>query len=191
MPTHDNLRERRIYGGSLTPVYVAQPTDKLTKAVIQVTYEHHEIHEGKFFYVDHVDLALAAGGTMSLGATIPDTFAHFRHVVSAGGAVHVEVSEGVGFTGGGVEIIHNANRNAADAPWTALSDSVIAGGTVILEYIIASGSGPKAAGGAGSIFEEMITQDNQTYVIEATNLTNGAIAASIVVGFYGKDEAVG
>jgi len=190
-------RDHNIFGGALTPVIVANMItyerliDCLVNAFINIPYEHHEIHEGNFFVVDYVDLTLGAAATMSLGATIPaGTFVHFRHIVSVGGACHVELKEGVGFTGGVAETIYNANRNGPAAPFGALSDPTIAGGTTILEYVIASGGGPKAGGGSGSLFDEFITQDDQTYSIEVTNQTNGAIAASIVVGFYPKTTGI-
>ena len=191
-------RDHNIFGGALTPVIVANMItyerliDCLVNALTTISYEHHEIHEGNFFVVDHVNLALGAGATMSLCATIPAaTFAHFRFIVSAGGAVHVELKEGAGFTGGAAEIIYNANRNGPAAPFAALSDPVIAGGVVILEYVIAAGAGPKAAGGQGGLFEELVTQNaDQTYSIEVTNLTNAAIAASIVTSFYPKTVGI-
>ena len=195
---YDNkLLQRSIFGGSLLPVIVAnmisyeRVIDCLVNAFATIDYPHHEIHDGNFFIVDRVNLALAAAATMSLGATIPaGTFAHFRHIVSVGGACHVELKEGVGFTGGGAETIYNANRNGPAAAFGALSDPTIAAGTVILEYVIASGGGPKAGGGSGSLFDEIITKDNETYSIEVTNQTNGAIAASIVVGFYPKTTGI-
>ena len=191
-------RDHNIFGGALTPVIVANMisyeklVDCLVNAVITIDYSHHEIHEGNFFVVDHVNLALGAAATMSLCATIPAaTFTHFRFIVSAGGAVHVELKEGPGFTGGAVETVFNANRNGPAAPFAALSDPTIAGGTVILEYVIAAGAGPKAAGGAGGLFDEIVTQNaDQTYSIEVTNLTNGAIAASIVTSFYPKTVGI-
>ena len=39
-----------------------------------------------------------------------------------GGAVHIELKEGAGFTGGAAETIYNANRNGPAAPFAALSD---------------------------------------------------------------------
>ena len=202
MPEYDNkLLQRNIFGGALVPVIVANMftpesvhenvIDCLVNALVTLSYEHHEIHEGNFFVVDHVNLALGAGATMSLCATIPAaTFAHFRFIVSAGGAVHVELKEGAGFTGGAAETIYNANRNGPAAPFAALSDPAIAAGIVILEYVIAAGAGPKAAGGQGGLFDEIITQDDQTYSIEVTNLTNGAIASSIVTSFYTKTVGI-
>ena len=198
MNEYDNkLLQRHIYGGSLDPVIVAnmityeRMVDCLVNAFKTIGYEHHEIHEGGFFVVDHVNLALGAAATMSLCATIPaGTFAHFRFIVSAGGAVHIELKEGAGFTGGAAETIYNANRNGPTAPFAALSDPTIAGGVVILEYVIAAGAGPKAAGGQGGLFDEIITQDDETYSIEVTNLTNGAIASSIVTSFYTKTVGV-
>lgn len=195
---YDNtLLNRSIFGGSLLPVIVAnmisyeKVVDCLEDAFITISSEHHEIHEGNFFVVDHVNLALAAAATMSLCATIPaDIFAHFRFIVSAGGAVHVELKEGAGFTGGAAETIYNANRNGPAAPFNALSDPAIAGGVVILEYVVAAGAGPKAAGGQGGLFDEIITQDDETYSIEVTNLTNGAIASSIVTSFYTKTVGI-
>ena len=190
-------RDHNIFGGALTPVIVANMisyeklVDCLVNALINIPYEHHEIHEGNFFVVDRVNLTLAAAATMSIGMTIPaGTFCHFRHTVSVGGACHVELKEGAGFAGGGAETIYNANRNGPAAPFGALSDPAIAGGIVILEYVVASGAGPKAGGGAGSLFEEFVCADDETYSIEVTNLTNGAITASIIVGFYTKNVGV-
>ncbi|GAG53333.1 unnamed protein product, partial [marine sediment metagenome] len=151
-------RDHRIYGGALTPVIVAnmisyeKVVDCLGDAFVCVSHGQHEVHRGTFFVVDHVNLALAAAATMSLGATIPaDVFCHFRFIVSAGGAVHIELKEGIGFTGGAVETIYNVNRNGPAAPFNAVSDAALAGGTVILEYVVAAGAGPKAAGGEGGL----------------------------------------
>jgi hypothetical protein len=198
MNEYDNkLLNRHIYGGSLDPVIVAnmityeRVIDCLVNAFVTIDYEHHEIHEGALYMVDHVDLALAAAATMSLCATIPaDIFTHFRFVTNAGGACHVELKEGAGFAGGAAEVIYNANRNGPAAPFNALSDPVIAGGVTILEYTVAAGAGPRAGGGKGGLFEEIVTQDDETYSIELTNHTNGAILASIVVSFYTKTVAI-
>ena len=198
MNEYDNkLLQRHIYGGSLDPVIVANMItyerliDCLVNAFVTIDYEHHEIHEGALYMVDHVNLALGAAATMSLSATIPaGTFSHFRYVTNAGGASHVELKEGAGLSDGAVETIFNANRNGPAAPFGALSDATIAGGVTILEYTVAAGAGPKAAGGSGGLFEEVVTQDDQTYSIELTNHTNGAILASIVVSFYNKTVGI-
>ena len=202
MPEYDNkLLQRSIFGGSLLPVIIANMftpesvhenvIDCLVNALVTIDYEHHEIHEGALYMVDHVNLALGAAATMSLSATIPaGTFTHFRFVTTAGGACHVELKEGAGLTDGAAETVYNANRNGPAAPFGALSDATIAGGVTILEYVIASGGGPKAAGGSGGLFEEIVTQDDETYSIELTNHTNGAILASIVVSFYTKTVGI-
>ena len=184
-----------VFGGENEddPVYVVinNAMDCLVDAIKTIDYAHHEIHEGNHYMADIVDLTLAVAGTLSLSATIPaDSYCHFRHIVNVGGACHVKVKEGVGLEAGGAVTIYNSNRNSPDAPFGALSKAVITGGTQILEYIVASGGGPKAAGGEGGLFEEIVTQDDQTYSIEVTNLTNGTIAASIVVGFYIRDIGV-
>ena len=184
-------RDKRIMGGPLLPVIVANMisyeklVDCMEDSIVNIPHTQHEVHVGTLYMVDHVNLALAAAATMSLGVTIPaDTFAHFSYLVSVGGASHVELKEGVGFTGGAVETVYNANRNGPAAPFDAVSDATIAGGTVILEYIVAAGGGPKAAGGSGALFGEIISQDDQTYSIEVTNQTNGVILASIVTVFH-------
>ena len=186
-------RDHRIMGGPLLPVIVANMityeklVDCLVNALVNVPYEHHEIHDGNLFIADTVDLTLAAAATLSLATTIPaGLFIHWRHIVNAGGACHVKVKEGVTLAGGGAVVIYNANRNGPAAPFAALTKPVITFGTTILDYVVASGSGPKAAGGSSGLFDEIVTQDNQTYSIEVTNLTNAAIAASIVVSLYPK-----
>lgn len=177
VPVHDFVLESLI--------------DCMDSAIKTLEYEHHEIHEGSFFMADLVDLTLAAAATLALAVIIPaGTFIHFRHVVSVGGACHVKIKEGITLAGGGAVVIYNANRNGPASPFNAISKPVITFGTQILEYVVASGGGPKAGGGDGSLFEEIVTQDNQTYSIEVTNLTNGAIAASIVVGFYPKEVGI-
>lgn len=177
VPVHDFVLESLI--------------DCLVTALKVLGYEHHEIHEGNFFVVDLVDLALGAGATMSLSANIPaDTFAHFRFTPSVGGACHVELKEGPGLTDGVAETIFNANRNGPAPPFNAISNATIAAGTVILEYIVASGSGPRAGGGAGGVLDEFVTIESDSYSIEITNLTNGAIAASLIVSFYPKSVGI-
>lgn len=166
-------------------------TDCLVTALKVMEYEHHEIHEGAFYIVSDVNLTLGSGATFIIGASIPaDTFAHFRFAVSAGGATHVELIENAQLSGGAALTIYNANRNGPAAPFGALTDPTVGGGTVILEYILATGGGPKAAGGEGGIASEIITQDSLDYAIRCTNLTNGNIAISIDVGFYTKHVAI-
>ena len=167
MDEYDNtLLNRNIYGGSLTPVIVANMisyeklVDCLVNAMITVDYEHHEIHEGNFFMVSDVNLTLGAAATFIIGASIPvGTFSHFRFTVSAGGATHVEAIENAQLTGGAALVVYNANRNGPAAPFAALTDPTIGGGTTIIEYVIASGQGPKAAGGAGGMRRDLPAAD--------------------------------
>ena len=78
----------------------------------------------------------------------------------------------------------NANRNASSAPFSALANPDIVGGDVLLQYVVASGTGPKAGGGVGGVLTEFVTKESETYVITLKNKTAGAYLASIDVGFY-------
>ena len=190
-------RDHNIFGGALTPVIVANMisyeklVDCLVNAMINIEYEHHEIHEGNFYIASDVNLILGAAATFIIGASIPvGSHAHFRFMASAGGASHVELIEDAQLTGGVALAVYNANRNGPAAPFNALTDPTINAGTTILEYTIASGVGPKAAGGEGGVITEVVTQDNLDYAIRLTNLTNGNIVVSIDVGFYLKTTGI-
>lgn len=171
--------------------------DVLSRALITIDYAHHEVHEGSFYETSVVDLALANNGTLIIGATIPAaTFCHFTFEAACGGDALVEMLEGPTFVGGSAVAIQNANRNVADAAFTALKNPTLGGAPVIIPpegFILPGGKGPNAGGAAGGARAgiELITKASTNYAIRLTNLSGATKVASIAVGFYIKTTAAG
>lgn len=162
--------------------------DGLVSALKVMEYEHHEIHEGKFYVGSLVSTALTSGATLSLAANpIPvGTYAHFRFGVHAGGAALVQLLEDSTLSSGTATSLVNMNRNVSSAPFQALANPDIDGGKVLVEYTMGSEGGRQAGpgGGRGSLGDEFITKDNETYIITVRNESSVPYPASINVGFY-------
>lgn len=187
----------QVYVVNALNVLLGSPLDTLTGALLTIDYAHHEVHDGDFYETSVVDLVLANDATLVIGATIPAaTYCHFTFDAACGGDALVELLEGPTFAGGSAVAIQNANRNAADAGFSALKNPTLGGAPVVIPpegFILAGGKGPNAGGAAGGARAgvEIITKASTTYAIRLTNKSGNTKPASIAVGFYIKTVAVG
>lgn len=186
----------QVYVVNALNVLLGSPVDSLSGALIAIDYPHHEVHEGNFYETSVVDLALANNGTLVIGASIPAaTYCHFTFDAACGGDALVEMLEGPTFVGGSAIAIQNANRNVADAAFTALKNPTLGGAPVIIPpegFVLPGGKGPNAGGAAGGARAgiEIITKAATTYAIRLTNKSGNTQMASIAVGFYIKATGV-
>lgn len=146
--------------------------DSSTEALQTISYEHHEVHEGKHFGLCDYALNQAASAVVEFIITTPNTteWAHFTFKVSSSEGATIELYEGAtGITGGAAQTPVNNNRNSAtSSSLTILKDpSAITGDGTRLFGHTAGGS---RTAGANRREHELVLKQNETYLIRITSL---------------------
>lgn len=151
-------------------------TDSVDTDLVTISHEHHEIHEGKHFFIGNYT-TLDATETIDLIITTPDTATrvHFLAIASSSGEMVASIYEGVTETGDGTVVpIFNSDRNSATASTlviktdpTTVSDT----GTLLRAHSGGS-SGPFAVGTTARGTSENILKQNTKYMVRL--LSNAA-----------------
>ncbi len=171
---------------------IGLPTDDITGALQVIDTFHHEIHEGETFIASHLDINLADNGTLILHLAPGPTFSHLVFSGACGGDATVELMENPTITGGAAVNERNMKRTAAEPGDTVvLEDPTINNpGTMILDALIAGGTGGNAAGGFLGLREqsEFILDPDKTYAVRLTNIAGNTKAASLIVQWYEESD---
>ena len=163
--------------------------DDSTSSIQTITYEHHEVHAGKFFR-SGMNYALGNGEVATFAIVTPNTTT-WAHVVwelttTSDGAFAV-LEDVTSFTGGAAVTPLNHNRNSQTASTMTCTRGMTGadliaptGGTTILSASLATGKGVVVARGAG---EEFILKQNSKYLFRYTNGTS-ANTIRLVMEWY-------
>jgi hypothetical protein len=162
--------------------------DAATYALNTVDYAHHEIHAGSF-YTAGTALDLAAGGTVQLKITTPNTtkWAHFVGLVNVESESTVSWYENPTSPGAGATITPiNHNRNSANTATCAVAGTAAGTfsgtiGTTLVQYNMGSGKG---VGGETREVNEWVLKQNEDYVLEVVNNASGASLTTVVLAWY-------
>lgn len=163
--------------------------DPITSALNVITYEHHEIHEGKHFFVrDYQDLAI--NNVLDFTWLMPDggiaDWMHWTWQINTESETLWQVYEGAVVTNPLANVVtpYNNNRNSANVSATVMkyelqanlaaadADTDVSGATLLATGI--SGAGRDS--GTISRDNEMIMQQDTLYCLRATANAAGYIA---------------
>lgn len=198
-----------IFLGSIGGNRFAVPAiDKITNALVGVTYAHHEIH-GQRSFTAYYTITTAATNAHRTGLYIKTGTKRRFHCIfsfSASTAASFSICEAptiAANTGSHGVVAYNRDRASviasecydnATAPaagkFTTLTEAQIAGdgtwavGTVIRTEPLEVGSGPKPAGGVGRGTEEYILKSNTAYVALITNTAASANTHHVLIDWY-------
>lgn len=161
--------------------------DAVTRSLMVVEYEHHEIHDGRFFRAGYVE-DLANGDTAIVVLFTPDSerWTHIRPAVDGEGEFEVKLFENPTSVTGGTEITpKNANRNSTNTSVDSLIHSPtainVSGATQLSGLILGSG---RSTGGNESALYEWILKQNETYIFMVINKTATTNQVNIRLQWY-------
>ena len=166
-------------GGRTT---ISWMVDGITDAIVTITYEHHEIHGGSFFYVKGFDADMDDGDTIDFQITTPNTrkWTHMDFEVISTRQLELHIYEEATFAGDGDAITPlNKNRNSSNTSGMTVQSNgtVSAIGTDIYPHIQGDATNPsRYIGGLVDRDHEIILKQNTSYrfVLES-NIDNNVV----------------
>jgi hypothetical protein len=179
------------YTGSVIPVQIGK-YDVIQNLPVTIDFEHHQIHEGEFFYAQHIDTALDTS-TIKFGFIPPVTPSSgpcsCPHVIVMcdvyNGAARVDIYEGTNITGGVLLTNFNRQRSSLNTSGTLVYRNVTAStGTLIESFFV--GQGAKSVGN-NRADSELVFDNSKTYRVDVTGLVGGTDA---IVSFQWYEECV-
>lgn len=151
---------------------------------------HSRIHAGEMFEAAVFEEDVGDNSDLELRiVTAAAQTAHCRFALSSGGDARIRFYEGATPTTDGAGTAFtpkDRNRVSANDPVTGFfsGPSISVYGTVLLDTLLAGGTGGNASGGNLSTFEEWILAANTVYLMRLTNVSGGAKSMSIGASFY-------
>ena len=159
--------------------------DPLSLALIQIDFEHHELHEGHhFFYTDSVELASGVSQDYLITTPNTDKWSHATFELDGSAITQFQIYEGANRTGTTLQTTFNNNRNSSNTPGMTIHKGTSGGstdGTLIRQY-----KGGRALGNSqvptGNRNElELILKAGTKYILR---VTSGTAANLTNVGIY-------
>ena len=169
--------------GNPEKVKTTENVDGSTDSLININYEHHEIHSGShFFYSDCVVLGIA--GTQQYLITTPDTEkqAHFLFSLVGSSLITLNFFEDGDRVGTTPQVIKNNNRNSVKTSTLSLHKGTGAGTTDGTDIHFDCGGGNKQTG-VISRNQEIILKSNTKYIIKVTSSVNNN-SVSVNLNWY-------
>lgn len=160
--------------------------DAETRALICISYEHHEVHSGSHYFVrDFVDLG--NNGVQDLVIVTPDNarWCHLLYTIEHELEGSVQFYEGATVTQEGVaEAVFNNNRNSTNTSEVTVHENstIEALGTLLAQDH--KGSGKKFGGSGDRGAEEIILKQNTKYLLRMTNQTANNNLFNWELSFY-------
>ena len=163
----------QIYAGARGPMNL----DTATNALVTITYEHHEIHDGSHYNIRGFSSPLASGARLSFGVAVPagSKWPHLLFDVEGTTQTEVREYEGATLSGGTLVTAYNNNRNSTNVSSLVIrSNPVISGTSPTSGTLLAShskglaGTTPSKASAIGEIdrTDELILKSGTTYLYE-------------------------
>jgi len=163
-------------------------TDSISRALVVLEIEHHQVHLGYMFSASYVNLALGNGASIDFRLPTGSGFCHFSFDAECGGNGEVQFYEQANLSGGTPITPVNLKRQdtGAIAPTLTVyhTPAVNAVGTQLYNGVLAGGRGPQAGGGQARERSEWVLAQNRVYLIRLYNRSGGAQPASLVVQWY-------
>lgn len=165
--------------------------DHISGALVVISAEHHEIHEGETFLVSYksADAApIADNGAVLFVITTHSRYAHMTARAGCGGDMEAELYEGTTVTAGtGTAMTaYNKNRASTEAATVGVRRgmTVAGAGTLLENEFIAGGTGPLAVGGASSTRAEWVLNTSTVYMVRITNRSGAVQPMSLAIEWY-------
>tara|TARA_R110000772_G_scaffold21252_5_gene58606 strand:+ start:796 stop:1317 length:522 start_codon:yes stop_codon:yes gene_type:complete len=158
--------------------------------VITTSIAHHRIHQGTFFEVNILDLAVASAGTLDVLVRVVSS-AHMRIHAAVSADFLAEMTEAPITTLDGTPVTaFNLNRFSSRVASTLLFQAPTItdiGAPILEQQYLPGGSGGNAIGAQGSTFEEILMSPGD-YLLRLTNISGQANIGSMNIDFYEPPE---
>ena len=158
------LRNQQIVGIGST---VNNGIDKATQSLNTIDYAHHEIHNGKHFYIEgHQTIGSSDQPGFQVGLTTPSgsTWAHFTWELNTNGIMDTKLYEDAQVSGGVAITPLNNNRNSTNTSMMAISGGASGTGGLQISDVYIGGEGFKSnVGGTSKREDELILKSGTTY----------------------------
>jgi len=167
---------------------------EITGALVTIDLVHHEVHEGEFYSVSYktADASpLADNATLCYVITTGAKYVHFFGLGACGGDAEVEFTEAPTITGGTAMTPYNHQRYSTNTSTvTVVRDPTVnTAGTVLVNYLMPGGQGPRAVGGTGVDRNEWILKTSTKYMLRITNRSGNTQPASLAMNWYEEEDA--
>ena len=172
--------------------------DDVTGVQVIIPHEHHEVHEGKSFFVSVYDVDLDTSDTLALSLLTPAlTKIHVLVLIDNTSTSLFEIIEGATNVDGSNIPVYNRDRNSATTseimsskltptPNVVTTGSTFTGGTTIHSQVIRElGGGKEKIGGATRGSAEIILKVNTIYAFRLTGLADNG-SANVGISWYEK-----
>lgn len=162
----------RLHGANDIPVN----GDSMSKCLISMELEHHEIHAGDHYFIQNFAADLTSTAVLAFGLIVPTIGAGSCHMTWEVASImrhKMSVLENATFTAGTTLTCNNNNRNSGNISFMNIQSSITAyTGTTLLTYQRgASGGGAQPAqAGIARRDRELILKSNSKYAFIITNL---------------------
>lgn len=168
--------------------------DPLAHALVTISYEHHEVHEGKTFFASYKSpdgADVADNGALRFFLVGGARYSHIVFVASAGGDAEINFYESTACSSPGTPLqAHNMNRNGTMTPSLQVlhTPTVSDSGTRLVNELIPGGTGgAQTPGGAARPGTEWILAPGTDYLVEVINRAGSSQPISIAVQWYEKE----
>jgi len=152
-----------------------------------ISFEHYKIHDGEM-YEASVYTSITNSSTETIAVCTGDKTVHLTWGVAAGGAMKIQVREGITLTAGTTMTTYNLKRSSSKLPeacliwaitWSTTTETLL-----YSEYIAGGTTGPSRAGGISERLAEIILAKNTKYLFSFTNVSGGTVDKSTSIIFY-------
>jgi len=157
--------------------------DGMTNALNVISYEHHEIHDGRSFFADYSASPVADGVAIEMRVEAPNTgrLAHMVFAVESGLAAKLEVWEDTTKTHNASNVIAARNRDRNSDKVSGLTICHTPGGSQAgaanligpIYFGAATVSGKGDTGGGAGGRHEIILKRGAAYLIKVTSAADG------------------
>lgn len=156
--------------------------DALSGAIVSVPFEHHELHDGSFFFLEgFATVGTAANNDFIVTTPNTTTWAHMRFALEATDQTEFYVYEGnILGTGGTAVTPVNSNRNSSGTSVLTIKQNQVVGtlGTKLASQSFGASSNPaKSIGGGLGREDEIILKQNTNYLFRITSRADGNIVS--------------
>jgi len=160
--------------------------DDISKGLITIDFEHHEIHEGNFFRGFFVqDTPNATSLIVKIQTPNSQKKIHLRPLIIVEQEATIIIYENpTSAIGGTPQTPQNANRNSLTLSTVLLSQNPVVnlvGAVQLMNIRIGSGGG---TGGSFEALNETVLKLNTTYLVHVTNNNAGNSLLNVLLGWY-------
>ena len=161
--------------------------DEMTRALVMISYEHHEIHEGSLFYAEFVDATMVDTNKLELIIVTPDTtrHAHMFFGVSVTGASTTQIYQDVTTSADGTAVTRkNRHGNSSNTATVVVTHTpTITNDGALFQTKYCGATGKFSADGEDQRSEnEWLLKQNTKYLFRLTADAN--IKGKIFCNWY-------